>query len=103
MVKKMDIFIEYMIKKQRDVKDKLVVAGTVVLALILTVVLFVLMMAMVSSGVSIASSIGLLLIAGVWYGAYLLINSRSIEYEYIHTNNYLMLIKLWQKKAEKDF
>ena len=101
MVKKMDIFIEYMIKKQRDVKDNLVVAGTVVLALILTVVLFVLMMAMVSSGVNIASSIGLLLIAGVWYGAYILKNSRSIEYEYILTNNYFDVDKIMAKKGRK--
>lgn len=97
----MDIFIEYMIKKHRDVKDNLIIAGTIVLALILTIVLFLLIMILMSSGVNIASSIGLLLIAGVWYGAYILMNSRNIEYEYILTNNYFDVDKIMAKKGRK--
>ena len=97
----MDIFIEYMIKKHRDVKDNLIVAGTIVLALVLTIVLFLLIMILMSSGVNIASSIGLLLIAGVWYGAYILMNSRNIEYEYILTNNYFDVDKIMAKKGRK--
>ena len=44
----MDVFMEYMIKKQRDVKDNLLVGGIILLGAVLTIVLFMLMIAPVS-------------------------------------------------------
>ena len=83
----MDVFMEYLIKRKRDVKDNVIVAlvifAGIILTLILFVALFIMSLALVGSGntasqfSSIFLGIGLLLIAGVWYGAYVLINHRN--------------------------
>ncbi len=97
----MDIFMEYMIKRRKDTKDKLLIAGIIVLASIVTLLLFALMMFMATQGISWAFSIGFLCVAFAWYGAILLISTRNIEWEYILTNNYFDVDKIMAKKGRK--
>lgn len=106
-----DIFMEHLVQKQRTTADKVkmgfIIGGGVVLTLALLLVLFV--AATVFQGIDGGNSairqmiftVGLLLIAGAWYGAYLLISSRKIEYEYIVTNNELDIDKVLAKKGRK--
>lgn len=97
----MDIFMEYMIKRRKDTKDKLFAAGFILLALLVTIALFALMMYMAAQGVSWAFSIGFLMVAFAWYGAVLLISTRNIEWEYILTNNFFDVDKIMAKRGRK--
>ena len=97
----MDIFMEYMIKRHKDTKDKVIIAGLIILALIVTFALFAVMMFMATQGISWAFSIGFLCVAFAWYGAILLISTRNIEWEYILTNNYFDVDKIMAKKGRK--
>ena len=106
-----DVFMEHLVKKQRTTADKvkigLIIGGGVLVTLVLLAVLFVVAAAFagVDGGNAMVRqmvfTVGLLLIAGAWYGAYLLINGRSIEYEYIVTNNELDIDKVLAKKGRK--
>lgn len=89
----MDIFLEYIVKHKRDGKDYCVISFIILAAVILTFVLFLFN--------RFLFGLGLLLIAGVWYGAYLLIQTRNIEYEYILTNNELDIDKIIARKGRK--
>ena len=106
-----DIFMEHLVKKQRTTADKvkigLIIGGGVLVTLVLLAILFVLAAALTTPDGGNAAvrqmvfTVGLLLIAGAWYGAYLLLNGRSIEYEYIVTNNELDIDKVLAKKGRK--
>ncbi|MDD6483521.1 MAG: hypothetical protein PUF72_02975 [Clostridiales bacterium] len=98
-----DIFMEYMLRKQKDQKDIMIITGLAVLAVILSLVLIILMFsvaAAMQTGQGIFS-IGFLLLAGVWYGFYLLVGMRSVEFEYILTNSEMDIDKIMSKKARK--
>ena len=101
-----DIFLEHLVKKKKTTADKIQVALIIGAGVVVTFILSVAMFGfgIVFSGTAISqmiSTVGLLLIAGAWYGAYLLINGRSIEYEYIVTNNELDIDKVLAKKGRK--
>lgn len=106
-----DVFMEHLVKKQRTTADKvkigLIIAGGILVTLVLLAALFVLAAAFSGGDGGNAAvrqmvfTVGLLLIAGAWYGAYLLLNGRSIEYEYIVTNNELDIDKVLAKKGRK--
>ena len=106
-----DVFMEHLVKKQRTTADKvkigLIIGGGILVTLVLLAVLFVFAAAFAGVDGGNAAlrqmifTVGLLLIAGAWYGAYLLINGRSIEYEYIVTNNELDIDKVLAKKGRK--
>lgn len=89
----MDIFLEYIIKKNRDAKDWAITAGGYFAALILSFIIL--------GFVRFLGGIGFLLIAGAWYGAFWLMRSRDIEYEYILTNNELDVDKIASKRRRK--
>lgn len=93
----MDIFYEYIIRKKYEITDYLLAAAIAVAALILSMVLFVLILMFGQY----LSGIGLLLIVGVWWGAFRLIRGRSIEYEYILTNNELDIDKIIAQRGRK--
>ena len=88
-----DIFMEDIVKHKKTGKDSLLIAGTVLLAVILCLV--VMLFAAYLFGM------WLLLIAGIIYGAYLLIRSRKVEYEYILTNSELDIDKIIAKSRRK--
>ncbi len=108
----MDIFMEYLVAKKKDTKDKLIIAaiivGGVVISLAMFVLMFVVALAMTNAQDgsqnpigSMSFSIGCVLVFLLWYCAVLLINSRSVEYEYILTNNELDIDKVMSKKGRK--
>lgn len=103
-----DIYLEYMVKKKKTGKQIALVAVICILGVVLSLVLFGLTfivgvsMNMAGTGIGqIVSFVGLLLIAAVWYGAYLLITMQNVEYEYILTNSELDIDKIMSKKCRK--
>lgn len=103
-----DIYLEYLIKKKKDGKQMTIIAAIIAGAVIVSAALLVLVFALAFAAVgtsfgSFIFSIGLVLIAMAWYGAYLLINMQNIEYEYILTNSELDIDKVLSKKGRKSF
>ncbi len=97
----MDVFIEELVKKRKDGKDYAILALLIFGGLIMSVLLLlaILFGSMVLGELGqIAGSVGMLLVAAVWYGVYFINNSRSIEYEYIVINNNLDIDKIMAKK-----
>ena len=97
----MAVFREYLVAKKKDTKDKLIIAGIIAAGVVISLAMFALMLilalAMAQSENPIGTftfSIGFVLVLFLWYGAVLLINMRSIEYEYIVTNNELDIDKV---------
>ena len=92
----MDVFVEYMVKKKKTALDILIIAGTIVLVLLLLVVMLPL-----SSLLGEFSSILTLLAIALCYGAYRLIGSRNIEFEYAVTNGTLDVDKIMSQRSRK--
>ena len=87
-----DIYLEYILKKKKTGGQKAIIAVIIFAAIIVSVALLLLIFATATalSGTQFGSfsfSIGLVLIAFAWYGAYLLMSMQNIEYEYILTNS----------------
>lgn len=97
----MDVFMEYMVKKQKDGKDMAVIGGIVALGLFITLAVFYLILYFGAQGVSFAFSLGFILVVFMWYGAWVLITRRNIEWEYILTNSALDIDKIMAKKGRK--
>lgn len=91
---KMDIFREHIVKHKLEVKDALIQVGACFLAMLLTILILPFIFGQLSF-------IALFLIAGVWYGAYWIIRSRSVEYEYIMTNSSLDIDKIMARSKRK--
>lgn len=101
-----DVYLEYMIKKKKDTKQKTLMALIIALGVILTAALLVAtyVSALALMGTqfgSFAFSIGFVLIALLWYGAYLLLGMQNIEYEYILTNSEIDMDKIMSKRGRK--
>ncbi|MCI1964562.1 MAG: hypothetical protein LKJ17_00270 [Oscillospiraceae bacterium] len=86
----MDIFIEQLIKKKPGPLDYLICIGIIIAGVFLVFlsVLFLLPLA-------------ILVLAGVCYGAYYLIRSRSLEFEYSVTNGDITIDKIIAKQKRK--
>ena len=106
----MDVFMEHLVPKKKDSKDKLIIGLIIAGGVVVTLLLFAIMLGIAfafassgqqNSGGGMVFSIGFLLVAFMWYGAILLINTRSIEYEYIVTNSELDIDKVMSKKGRK--
>lgn len=99
-----DSFMEYLIKKKKSKKDYIIIA-----LVIFAAVLFSILMLGISVWGAIASktygtgmSVGLVIIALGWYGAYLLITMHTgVEYEYILTNSEMDIDKIMSKRGRK--
>lgn len=101
-----DIYLEYMLKKKKTGKQKAIIAIVVTAGIILSLVMLglIYLCAYALSGTQLGSfafSIGFVLIALMWYGAYLLISMQNIEYEYILTNSEIDMDKIMSKKGRK--
>ncbi|MCH5210983.1 MAG: hypothetical protein J1F01_08490 [Oscillospiraceae bacterium] len=101
-----DIYLEYIIKRKKTGAQKalvaLVVAGGIAVSLALLAVIYG--FALYLSGTPYGSftfSIGLVLIALLWYGMYLIISMQNVEYEYILTNSEMDIDKIMSKKGRK--
>ena len=103
----MDIFIEELVKKERDARDKLVFCGMLALALILTCFFLWLMpwfagMTIAHEGAWGIGIPGLFLgIAAVWYGFYWFRVQSRVEYEYTFTNGELDIDGIYGKRRRK--
>lgn len=91
----MDTFIEQLVAKADNAKEKAVKILIGAAAVILAVGLFILLL---MYGLT---PVGIVLAAGIFYGAYWLISEREIEYEYILTNGDLDIDKIIAKKKRK--
>ena len=101
-----DIYLEYMIKKKKTGGQKAIIAAIIAAGAALSFAMLVLIYAaaFALAGTQLGSfafSIGLVLIAFMWYGAYLLISMQNIEYEYILTNSEMDMDKIMSKKGRK--
>ena len=92
-----DVFIEQMVKKNFESKDWMIIAALGFAAVFLSILVFVLALGILPQ----LSTIGLLLIAGIWYGYYILVTRRRIEYEYILTNSEMDIDKIMAKRTRK--
>ena len=102
-----DIYLEYILKKKKTGGQKAIIAVIIFAAIIVSVALLLLIFATATalSGTQFGSfsfSIGLVLIAFAWYGAYLLMSMQNIEYNIYLQTAKLILIRLCQRKQEKE-
>lgn len=91
-----DIFIEYLVKRQRTPKTALLKALLVLAAVIVAVAAM-----MFSGALGPFSMISPLLVVGAFYGAYYLITSMNVEYEYSVTNGELDVDQITAQRKRK--
>lgn len=91
-----DTFMEYLIKKKSTPKDILFKVLIVLAAVLLSLVLFI-----ISPILGAFSMIGYLIVVGVVYGAFRLVTSLNVEYEYVLTNGDLDVDKIVNRNARK--
>jgi len=87
----MDVFMEKIVRKQKDIKDHLITAAVIIAALIL----------MFLALNFIPPQLSLFFIVGIGYISYLLITTRNIEYEYAVTNGDLDIDKIIAQRKRK--
>ena len=97
-----DIYLEYILKKKKTGGQKAIIAVIIFAAIIVSLALLLLIFATATalSGTQFGSfsfSIGLVLIAFAWYGAYLPVSTSSPYHR-----AKLILIRLCQRKQEKE-
>ncbi len=88
----MDTFFEQILPIKKTVKTTLAFVGIWVLALALSVFLFI---------YPVLATLSFLLIVGILYGAYRLSALLNIEYEYIITNGTMDIDKIINKSSRK--
>ncbi len=98
-----DSFIEYLITKKKDGKDYAILALLTLAAVALSAGILLLTFALMASGNDhgLGSSVGLVVVALVWYAWYLLKSMRNVEYEYIMTNSAMDIDKVMSKRGRK--
>jgi len=85
----MDAFVEKLVVRQKDFKDKLITFGTIVAVLVLIPILL---------SIPFLSNVVIIIIAGLVYIAYHIITSKNIEFEYIVVNDNIDIDKIISKK-----
>ncbi len=91
----MDVFCEYIVKKKVEAIDILKVSGIALLAIVLSLVLFIFGTAILGPGVGFA------LIFAVFYLAFLWGKIIYVEYEYALTNNEIDIDKIVGRSRRK--
>lgn len=94
----MDIFLECMVKKKKDAGDYLFVAAMVILGIILSAAAAYITLLFAP----FATGFGMLVIALIWYGVYILSRRRNIEYEYSFTNGILDVDVIYAKRTRNS-
>lgn len=93
----MDVFLEQIVAKKRTGQDTLKIVGIILAALILIFAALFILPALVP----MLSSLSLLIAAGVIYGAWYLLSTTSVEYEYILTNGEIDVDKIIARRKRK--
>lgn len=88
----MDIFMEKIVKRKKNIKDYLITAAVVIGAFILMQVVII---------VDILRPMSLFFFVGIIYIGYLLITTRNIEFEYAVTNGDLDIDKIIAQRKRK--
>ncbi len=88
----MDVFIEQIVARKKDIKDMLIYTA---IAAVNALVIYL------SFSISILKYIVLLIILGLAYGDYFLAITRNIEFEYMVTNGDLDIDTIISKKKRK--
>ena len=91
-----DIFIEYMVRRRSTAKIKLLKLGIVLLAIVVGGALFV-----ASSLIEAISFLSVAFLAGAGFGAYHLITSMNVEFEYSLTNGELDVDKIVAERKRR--
>ncbi|MDL2233591.1 hypothetical protein LJC63_08470 [Ruminococcaceae bacterium OttesenSCG-928-L11] len=91
-----DTFIEYMVKKRNPLKITLLKVGVALAGALVAIFAM-----MVSPFLGAFSFLGVLLAAGALYGAYILITSQNIEFEYSLTNGEMDVDKITAQRKRK--
>ncbi|NLM28369.1 MAG: hypothetical protein GX211_09400 [Clostridiaceae bacterium] len=87
----MDVFMEKIVKKKKDIKDHLLTVVIIIAALIL----------MFLALNFVPPQLSLFFIVGIGYISYMLITNRNIEYEYAVTNGDLDIDKIIAQRKRK--
>jgi len=90
----MDIFMEKIVKRRKNIKDQLLTAGVIFGTLVL-------MLIALNIQALAAMGFNMLIVVGLGYAAYLIITSRNIEYEYAVTNGDLDIDKIISQRKRK--
>ncbi len=90
----MDIFLEHMVKKKKDTGDYFFIICIILAGILLTVLLLL----VAAHFVSYAMGLEFMAIALVWYGVYILLRRRHVEYEYVFTNGVLDIDAIYAKR-----
>ena len=90
----MDIYCEYIVKGKKKALDYVLIIGAYILAFILSGVFFIFSQFLMG--------MWLLLIAGVWFGAYVVMKMKDVEYEYTLTNTDMDIDIIYAKKRRKN-
>jgi hypothetical protein len=93
----MDIFIEEMVKRRKTGKDNLIIFGTLILAVVLSIILFMVVMPLVP----MFSTAVFLLILGLVYATYVVVENYNAEYEYSLVNSEIDIDKIVAQKRRK--
>ncbi|NLY19379.1 MAG: hypothetical protein GX045_10710 [Clostridiaceae bacterium] len=88
----MDIFIEKIVKRRKDIKDHLITAAVISGALLLM---------FIALNIEILAGVSMFIVVGIGYGAYYFITSRNTEYEYAVTNGDLDIDKIIAQRKRK--
>lgn len=93
----MDVFVEQIVKKKWEMMDIFKVVGIILLTIILTFVCMVIL----PTVHQIFYSLSIMLAAGVLFGAWYLLTSMSLEFEYAVTNGDISVDKIIAKRRRK--
>lgn len=88
----MDIFLEKIIKKKRDVIDNAIIYGSIIVAVFLVLLII---------GIFGPYGYSLIICAAIGYGVYLIITSRKLEFEYALTNGEIDIDKIVAQRKRK--
>ncbi len=88
----MDYFNENLIQRKKTGKDVILIIASILLGIALSVFLLPFIFT------QLIGQLVLLAIAGVWYGVYIIITRRRVEFEYIVTNNEMDVDKIVAKR-----
>lgn len=93
----MDVFVEQIVKKRNGAKDTAMIIGIILATLVLSFIFAIIL----PGFVPVLGTLSLFLVAGAVFGAYWLITSMNVEFEYAVTNGDLTIDKIIHRRKRK--
>ena len=94
----MDVFVEYLVKKKRTVRDNLITVSILLCVVLLPLACCALAQL---TGIYYLIMVGFFVLIAAIYGAWYLITSQNVEFEYSVTNNNITVDKVIAKRKRK--